>query len=339
MLERLSVLFAALALCSLSVAQTSAPTPVHIYGIHSWANGANGLFNGKRGWTVESVNTANYSFDLQPSQAQQIVAENFELIIRINKEAGLTVPTDSSQWDQFASNCAAKVTAFAPYCHTWIIGNEMNADFEGSIPVSTYAEVYRRCRSAIHAVQPNAIVAVGAVAPWNATQRPSGTYTDAWLNYMYQLVNTLGSEADAYALHAYGGRSNDSTRSDPRDDSAWGFGIFKQWMEIIDANPSACNVPVYLTEMNHAADGGSAGYPSYSYPQGYINRCFEAINSWNTTHAHRIKCACWFAYSNGGFPGYDITLNSTMASDFSTATRQTSYVGTLTAAKEWQLFE
>jgi hypothetical protein len=298
---------------------------VHIYGIHSWGDGANGIMNGKTGWTVEVVNTDPFGADLTPDQAQRIVNEGFTLIIRINKIFGTTVPTNPSEYDAFAAACAAKVTTFQNYCHRWIIGNEMNADFEGNIPAGNYITLYQKCRTQIHAVQPEAEVLVAAVAPWNSSQKPSGPYgSSCWLNYMYQLVNTLGDEADGYAIHAYGGRGGDS---DPRDDSDWGFGVFKRWMEIIDANAFARTKPVYLTEMNHAADGqgSTAGYPKYPYPAGYIQRLFQAINTWNIGNAHKIRCAAWFAYANGGFPGYDITLNSQMRDDFSAATRDTNY--------------
>jgi hypothetical protein len=337
-LRILSVLLFA-AVCLPGSSEPGDPTP-YIYGIHSWASGANGLFNGRRGWTVESVNTANYAFDLQPSQAQQIVNENFELILRINKEAGLTVPTNSADWDTFAADCATKVGQFKTYCHIYIIGNEMNADFEGNVPVATYIEVYRRCRAAIKAVQPEAIVAVGALAPWNASQTGTGPYPGnrQWLNYMYQLVNTLDADADAYAIHAYGGRGGDA---DPRDDDELAFGVYQKWMEILDNNAFASSVPVYLTEFNHAADGQKSdmpGFPKYDYPAGFINKAFEEINDWNSSHYHRISCACWFAYSNGGFPGYNISSYSAMQDDFRFVTQNTTYFGPLTAAHDWQLF-
>jgi hypothetical protein len=312
-------------------------TPPTIYGIHDWNPGAENIFRGgKQGWTVESVNTANYFFDFQPAEAQQ-ASQKFELIIRINRQAGLTVPTNSAQWDQFAADAAAKVDQFKQYCSIWIIGNEMNASFEGAVPYTSYVEVYRRCRQQIRAVQPNAKVLVGAVAPWNSTQNPGGPYSHAWLNYMHQLVQALGNEADGYAIHAYGGRSGDS---DPRDDNYWGFGVFRDWMTVIDSHPVARSAGVYLTEFNHAADGDSNadGWPNVPYPAGFIQRAYEAINNWNMANDHRISCACWFAYDNGGFPGYNLTLLGTARSDFEDVTQNTNYIG-VAAARDWNLFE
>ena len=325
---------ALVAVCTIAAAGPGAPGL--IYGIHDWNPGADGIFHGKRGWTVESVNTANYPFDFQPSEAQQ-ASEKFGLIIRINKQAGQTVPTNSAEFDAFATAAAGKVNQFKQWCNTWIIGNEMNASFEGAVPYASYVDVYRRCKQQIEAVQPDAIVLVGAVAPWNSTQNPGGPYAHAWLNYMHQLVTALGAEADGYAIHAYGGRSGDS---DPRDDNYWGFGVFKDWMTVIDSNSMARNAGVYLTEFNHAADGDSNGdgWPNVAYPAGFIQKAYEAINTWNETHAHRISCACWFAYDNGGFPGYDLTLLSTARSDFEYVTQNTHYIG-VAAARDWELFE
>jgi hypothetical protein len=337
----LSVLFALTAVAGVSLPALAAE-PVHIYGIHSWGSGANGLFHGRRGWTCESVNTANYAFDLQPAQAQQIVNENFELIIRINKQAGLTVPTNSAEWDQFAADAATKADTFKQWCHIWIIGNEMNASFEGNVPYTTYAEVYRRCRTAIRAVQPEAVVLVGAVAPWNSSQQPSGPYPSnrPWLNYMHRLVTSLGADADGYAIHAYGGRGGDT---DPRNDDEMAFGVFKRWLDVMNADPVGATRPAFLTEMNHAADGdqaGNPGFPKYAYPAGYITRLYEAVGTWNQQNGYRIRCACWFSYANGGFPGYNISTSSPMQSDMSAVTQDTDWLGVApTAAHDWWLLE
>ena len=326
----------------LSFSRVSAEEPVHIYGIHSWGFGANGLMHGKRGWSVEVINTDPFAWDPTPSDIQNVVNEDFEVILRINKIFGESVPRNSSEWDSFAQKCADKVNLFKQHCHIWIIGNEMNADFEGNIPVGNYVEVFRRCRLQIKSVQPEAKVICAAVAPWNASQTGAGPYPTnrQWLNYMYEMVHTLNDDTDGYAIHAYGGRGGDS---DPRDDNEMGFGVFKRWMEIIDGNPYAVTKPVYLTEMNHAADGqgSTPGYPLYSYPAGYIQKLFEAINDWNITHAHRIQCACWFAYANGGFPGYNITLNSQMSADFSYTTLNSDYYNRLLAVTpaSWIVYE
>lgn len=340
-MRRAMICVSALAILLSAVALPAVAGPydpaVNIYGIHTWAGGANGLFNGKRGWTTEVIWTkTDYSFNLQVSQAQQIVNENFRLIIRLDWESGEPIPSSSANWDTFATQCAQKVALYKDYCNIWVIGNEMNANFLTSVPASTTVEVYRRCRAAIKAVQPNAVVVVAAVAPWNTGRNGTGPYSSAWLNYMYEMVNSLNAEADAYAIHAYGGRSGDQ---DPRDDDEMGFGVFKRWMEIIDANQYATRVPVLLTEFDHAVDGGANGVPTNSYDAGFINKAFESVNSWNTTHLHRIACACWFTYSNGGFPGYNISANSTMQNDFRTATSTTDYIGTVTGARDWEMFE
>lgn len=315
----------------LGVAMLGAPAQdaSHIYGIHSWGWGAGGLLQGKSGWSVEVVHTEPYPFDLTHADAVQIVAEGFTLIIRIDYQApSQTLPETSGAIASYVSGCAAKVAEFGDVCHTWILGNEFNADFGGSVPVATAESVYRQVADAIHAAQPEAIVLVGAIAPWNATLTGSGPYPSnrQWLNYFYDLVQRLGGDADGFAIHAYGGRGGDS---DPRDDDEMGFGVYQRWMEIIDSHPEASQRPVYLTEMNHAADGDGAtpGFPLYPYSAGYIQRLFEEIGTWNELEPHRIRCACWFSHANGGFPGYNISTNGQMADDFRDAASHSNWIG------------
>jgi hypothetical protein len=331
--------FALLLASLLSAAAAAAPgvDAPHIYGIHTWNNtGANSLLNGKSGWTVELMH-ANPNppfFDLTHAQAQQIVAEGWTLVIRIDYDpyTGQTLPENSSQRTAYNASCEAIVAQFSDVCHTWIIGNEFNAAFGvGGANATTVAlaeQAYREARDAIHSAQPEAIVLVGAIAPWNASTTGTGPYASnrQWLNYFYDLVHRLDDTADGFAIHAYGGRSGDT---DPRNDDEMAFGVYERWMEIIESNPATMWKPVYLTEMNHAADGDSNGdgFPNNSYDAGFIQRAFEEIGTWNEAHVHRIRCACWFAYANGGFPGYNITTYSQMADDFRASTSGTNYIG------------
>lgn len=305
----------------LSLSQVNATEATHIYGIHDWGGGANGIFNGKSRWDVQMVRVGMDSID-----AAAITNDGFTLIIRLGKQWGESVPRSSSEWDSFAASCASTVSVYSSYCKRWIIGNEMNANFDSNISASDYMTIFGKCRTAIKTVQPDTEVIVAAVAPWNATQDPGGPYShsSAWLNYMDALVNGLNNDCDGYALHAYGGRSGDN---DPRNDTGWGFGVYKDWMYIIGNNMFAHVKPVYLTEMNSFADGDgfTPGYPKYAYPTGWIQKAFEEINTWNRNHTQKIYCACWFAYANGGFPGYDLTLIGQASSDFSWTTQNTSY--------------
>jgi hypothetical protein len=120
-----------------------------------------------------------------------------------------------------------------------------------------------------------------------------------------------------------------------------GFAVYEQWMEIIESDPGAAARPVYLTEMNHAVDGGSGGVPTNSYDAGFIQRCYEEIAGWNAAQPHNIRAACWFSHANGGFPGYNISTNSQMAQDFQWVTQNTDHVGwDTTAVRErlWALY-
>lgn len=310
-----------------------------IYGIHSWGDGSSGLMNGRGGWSVEVVNTDYFAWDFTPEQAQRLKNEGFTLILRINKFFGQTIPSSTSQYDAFALAVSDKAWAFRNYTSRFIIGNEMNASFEGNIPVANYVSCFRKCRTKIKERLPQAEVILGAVAPWNASQTGVGPYPSnrQWLNYFYQAVNDLGNDCDGYAIHAYGGRGGDS---DPRDDNEMGFGVFHRWLEIVAGNPYAATKPVYLTEMNHAADGErAAGIPKYDYMPGYIRKLFEAVNTYNENHGFRVKAACWFSYANGGFPGYNISTNSQMADDFRWATQHTDYPNRVLSAAAWTFYE
>ena len=141
---------------------------------------------------------------------------------------------------------------------------------------------------------------------------------------MDALVNGINNDCDGYAIHAYGGRNKDA---DPRNDNYWGFGVYKDWMNIIGNNMYAHIKPVYLTEINCFADGqgSTTGFPKYGYSSGWINKAYEEINNWNRSHNQKIYCACWFAYANGGFPGYDLTLIGQASADFSYTTQNTNY--------------
>ncbi len=323
---------------SLVISQAAGSDSYYVYGIHSWGDGASGIMNGKGGWTVEVVNTDYFAWDFTTEQAQRLKNEGFSLILRINKYFGQTVPTNPVQFDAFAQAVADKAYGFRDYTSRFLIGNEMNADFEGNVPVSTYVTVFQKCRDKIKERLPQAEVITGAVAPWNASQSGVGPYPSnrQWLNYFYQLVGDLGDDCDGYAIHAYGGRGGDS---DPRDDDEMGFGVFYRWLDIIEQNSYAATKPVYLTEMNHAADGErEPGIPQYDYPPGYIPKLFEAVNTYNESHNFRIKAACWFSYANGGHPGYNISTHSQMGDDFRWTTQHTDYVNRLLCAQNWQLY-
>jgi len=143
---------------------------IYIYGIHSWSDGASGIMNGRGGWSVEVVNTDYFAWDFTTAQAQRLNNEGFTLILRINKYFGQTIPAYDTQFDAFAQAVADKAWTFRNYTSRFIIGNEMNASFEGNIPATNYINCFRKCRTKIKERLPQAEVIVGAVAPWNSDQ-------------------------------------------------------------------------------------------------------------------------------------------------------------------------
>ena len=329
------LLFTCIFILNLAVALAGDAT--HIYGIHDWGSGANGLFNGKSRWDVETIRVGIDA----PTNLPQINNEGFTLILRLGKGWGESVPRSSSEWDSFAASCASTVCVYTTYSKRFIIGNEFNANFDANIPASSYIQVYNKCYTAIKSRAPEVEVIMGAVAPYNASNNPGGPYSYAWLNYFYTMVTAVGNNCDGYAIHAYGGRLGDA---DPRDDNYYAFGVYKDWMGILALNYFTSQKPVYLTEMNCFIDGfgTTTGYPKYPYSAGWINKAYEDINNWNTTHSQKIQCACWFAYTNGGFPGYDLTLVPQASSDFSFTTQNTNYLNRdplSVPSNQWSILE
>ncbi|RME01577.1 MAG: hypothetical protein D6812_07815, partial [Deltaproteobacteria bacterium] len=286
-----------------------------IYGIHSWSPGAATLLEGKKGWTTETILATD---PIDVARYDQMIAEGYSIILRINNgynNAG-TIPLDPADYPAFASRCGSIAATLGDRVRVYVIGNEMNAPYEGDgtngIPADDYVLCFRMTRNAIKAAAPGAIVLPGAVANWNP--QPilgcSGPYEYPWDNYLHCLVTELGNDTDGYTVHTYGGRGGDP---DPRDDGYWGFGNYKDQIRIIDAAGGA-DRPIYITEFNHAANGwhtsNGQNYPNDPYPDGWIEKAFQDIDAYNAQNRCRIKALCWFTYDLDGWQGFNLTYLS-----------------------------
>src|SRR5581483_7530258 len=89
-----------------------------------------------------------------------------------------------------------------------------------------------------------------------------------------------------------------------------GFQIYKWWIKEIDtywqAPKDFANKPIYLTELNTAANGNftamppcNSNSPAGNYQAYWINKAYEELDMWNHYHSHRLQCACWFVGQNG----------------------------------------
>lgn len=359
-----SVVWLAVVTLTLGLGRLGSAGPDSIYGIHFYGNcggvGAESIMNGKPGYDVELVYVQNLT-DWSGIRSQVQTAKNagFTPIVRLDWVSGQTVPA-SGDWTgrySFAQQCKAAAQNLGDLCNIWVIGNEMNLSAEGAIPADWYLDCYsnydsNNCYTQIHSVQSSAIVCMGAVGPDNPDTNAAGPYDntyETWKNYCYYLVHNA-SATDGFAVHAYGGRYGGQPGladydPDPRDDSNypstrpsltvdmdWGFNQLQYFMGEIDSRFQ--NSQVYVTETNTYLDA----VPSTSYRAGWIPDAFEAVDTWNQTHYHRINALCWFVYSYGYGWG-DFALMTECRSnppanlvqaraDFSSATANHSYVNT-----------
>lgn len=311
---------------SLAVSAPATADSDNIYGIHFWGSGASGIMNGRQGYSIENTwpgvkNKTDWS-DIR-QMLQNARNDGFVPILRLNWEPGHTVPANNDWVSRFdyAWKCKECVQACGDLCNIWIIGNEMNASWEGAIPAQWYLWCFNQydtnnCYYQIHSVQPNAVVLMGAVAPWNPDTNATGPYNttyEKWKNYFYYLVNNAGTDVDGFAIHAYGGRQNGQPGDtgydpDPRDDCnapytvstqtvdvSWGFNPFRYFADEV-ATKYGDNKPVFITETNTNA----TAVPSTSYRAGWMQAAYEAIDTYNKNRFQKIRCLAWFTYDPYG---------------------------------------
>ncbi len=168
----------------------------------------------------------------------------------------------------------------------------------------------------IRAENPNVRVLVGPLRPWTAEQDGERTYmVDApWLNMMNTLVALLDEEArakaaagiplvapDGFDVQAPGlpdaPEIGGALRADePRMDlhrEAWGgarvgFGVYRDWLDIINAYPTTRGLPVYIISTN-TYDREAGVPPAQNYPRGWLTVALDVINA-----EPQIVALVWF---------------------------------------------
>lgn len=159
-------------------------------------------------------------------------------------------------------------------------------------------------------------VLVGPVRPWNTDQdgRRRHDSNAPWLNYMNTLVAALEASAqvkaaagipqvmpDGFALHVPGHpglaeEMGQAAAQEPRLDleqAEWegaqaGFGIYRDWLAIINAYPTTRGLPTYITSTNTFPPGGEDP-PAQNYPQGWLTAALEVIDG-----EPQVQALCWF---------------------------------------------
>ena len=252
----------------------------YIYGLHD--RGGEHLYQG-RGYTLVSEELRHTDWQGPPSA-------DTETIARLNwgyYPNGTIAPDD--QMGTFATRCGEYARRF-PLVNIYTIGNEPNKASEWpngkAITPLDYAECFVLCRDAIKRANPNAIVCMGAVAPWNIE---SGDC----IRYFEQVLTLLAGDLDGITIHAYARTPNPA---DITSEARWaapyghwhaGFRCYQDFMRAIPE--SLRHLPVYLTEMNQNAAW-------VDVDNGWVSTAYDEINRWNQENAQQIRCALLYRW-------------------------------------------
>ena len=168
----------------------------------------------------------------------------------------------------------------------------------------------------VRAENPQVRVIVGPLRPWSADQDGDRTYAiDApWLNYMNTLVALLDEGARAKALAGIpliapdgfdvqapglpdaqelaGNMRSDEPRVDMQRE-AWngarvGFGVYRDWLDIINTYPTTRGRPVYIISTN-TYDREAGIPPAQNYPRGWLTAALDVIDA-----EPQVVALCWF---------------------------------------------
>lgn len=280
---------------------------------------------GKKGWTffTELVPLRAHEVQLNQDWRNRLwdwAEQGYGVIVRLNYgyHPRGTLP-ESKYYDQFAAACARWVELYlkrddlSPHTYTWTIqiANEQNNPSEHPggyqhpkehITAELYAEAFNKIYAHIKEVLPQAVVAPGAVDPYNSVpMKLLGQQRWRPLDYFQTMLADIKA-LDAVILHAYTHGPNvdaithlqtfgDALLSDHYFD----FQTYRQFMQLIPAQWK--ELPVYITESNHVCRADNAPHCNNPASQGWthdnigwVRKVYEEINSWNQTpYAQQIR--------------------------------------------------
>jgi len=197
-------------------------------------------------------------------------------------------------------------------CHIWIIGNEPNHPNEwpaGHKYTPEYsAEVYNRCRSAIHSLlgHEQDEVLLPPLAPWTDKAGID------WIEYFTRMIAGC-VQIDALALHTYSRGSDPASITDPAkmgppyEDYYFGWPALYDWL---DAIPEGYRErPVYLTETNQNQAWSTVN-------TGWVRAMYREINRHNQSGGQTVRCALlyrWPHHDKWGIEGNDAIISDFQA--------------------------
>jgi N-acetyl-anhydromuramyl-L-alanine amidase AmpD len=271
----------------------------YLYGIHDPGGEHVMAEQETPGWILFTVEIGSDPNDWSGRDFRLWSDRGFGVMVRLNngyQPAG-TIP-HSSRYAEFAQRCANYVQN-SPGCHIWIIGNEPNHPVErpgaqgevrqpdasaasGEVIVpGMYANCYRRCRSAIRALEnhENDQIIVAAVAPWNSQTIYQGNNSGDWVKYLSDILMILGpTTCDGVAIHAYTHGPNpeliytDTYMDPPFENRHFNFRVYQDFLKAIPLNMRS--LPVYITESNQTG-------PWLNENSTWVQRVYGEINWWN----------------------------------------------------------
>ncbi|MBN1260979.1 MAG: SH3 domain-containing protein [Anaerolineae bacterium] len=271
---------------------------------------------GKRGWVLftEGIG-ADPNVQFNPELRTRLwdwAAAGYGVVVRLNYSyfpTG-TLPV-SSKHEQFAATCARWVELYLKHeeepanRYTWVIqiANEQNNPKEHprddghnileNITPKRYAQAFNQAYARIKAVLPQAMVAPGAIDPYNSQHMHLVNKRYRPLDYFKEMLDNI-PELDAIMLHAYThGPSVDAITALTTfgdgflSDHYFHFQTYRQFMERIPAKWR--NVPVIIGESNHICRPPSAPVCDKPEHQGWINTnigwvraAYEELQRWNS---------------------------------------------------------
>jgi len=276
---------------------SAAEAAVSLAGVHDYSSDITLLDTslplGERGWNVELVAAVDHcNGDLSYVRNPAQTAKNHGLvnIIRTDYLTGpqVAVPTNSGSYATWGNNFIQCVNALSDLSNTFIVGNEPNLD--GGITAQQYIDAFNYL--------------------WGRkAEMPAGTLLLAAYNspftdpgWMATMSNGLNG-TDGWAIHTGGIRNNQyGYCNDPRLDCdipefGWWFdAAFRYYRDIISNIVRHQTKPVYITEFN-TYEGGSAPPPQQNYEDGWIQKAFEEVRSYNATRGANqpeVRALCWF---------------------------------------------
>ena len=306
------------------LSRVKAERKMHLFGLHD--QGGEHLFReaNVQGWTIYAEAIGDDPSD----HGGMVFSSESTAICRLAFGwYGTGNIPDRARYDRFAQRCANFVAA-SKNCKRWIIGNEPNLTAErpflpnGSQEVITpalFAECFKKARAAIKTVQPDAIVILGAVAPWNNQTQYAGNEAGDWVRYYVDSLGLLGADGlDGIALHAYShGNTPDHIYSDdkmgaPFENRHYNF---KAFQDFLNETPAAFkHLPVFITEF----DGDEH---LWGDDNGFIQAAYGEVNWWNQQQ-NTQKVQCLALYRWDAFDKWQLSDKPGSIQDFKNAMLQ-----------------